>query len=63
LSLDEAVARLLAVASERVISQTEEVPTLQAWGRVLIWASAVLTIWSMVYYLKKALPEIRARAR
>jgi molybdopterin molybdotransferase len=35
LSLDEAVARLLAVASERVISQTEEVPTLQAWGRVL----------------------------
>lgn len=35
----------------------------QAWGRVLIWASAVLTIWSMVYYLKKALPEIRAKAR
>jgi len=35
LSLDEAVARLLAVASERVIAQTEEVPTLQALGRVL----------------------------
>ena len=35
----------------------------QVWGRVLIWASAVLTIWSMVYYLKKALPEIRAKAR
>ncbi|MEN9473532.1 MAG: hypothetical protein RIS48_252 [Pseudomonadota bacterium] len=35
----------------------------QLWGRVLIWASAVLTIWSMVYYLKKALPEIRAKAR
>jgi len=35
----------------------------QAWGRVLIWAAAVLTIWSMVYYLKKALPEIRAKAR
>jgi molybdopterin molybdotransferase len=29
------VARLLAVASERVIAQTEEVPTLQALGRVL----------------------------
>ena len=31
------------------------------WGTVLIIASAVLTIWSMVYYLQKALPEIRAR--
>jgi len=33
------------------------------WGTWLIWASAVLTVWSMVYYLQKALPEIRARAR
>ncbi|MDM7949652.1 CDP-diacylglycerol--glycerol-3-phosphate 3-phosphatidyltransferase [Hydrogenophaga sp.] len=33
------------------------------WGTWLIWISAVLTIWSMVYYLKKALPEIRARSR
>jgi len=32
------------------------------WGLVLIWVAAVLTVWSMVYYLKKALPEIRARA-
>ena len=31
------------------------------WGQVLIWAAAVLTVWSMVYYLQKALPEIRAR--
>ena len=31
------------------------------WGTVLIWVSAFLTIWSMVYYLQKALPEIRAR--
>ena len=34
----------------------------QRWGTVLIYVSAVLTIWSMVYYLQKALPEIRARA-
>ncbi len=34
-----------------------------AWGQVLIWAAAVLTVWSMVYYLKKALPEIRAKVR
>ncbi|WP_284620076.1 CDP-diacylglycerol--glycerol-3-phosphate 3-phosphatidyltransferase [Aquabacterium humicola] len=33
------------------------------WGTVLILVATVLTIWSMVYYLRKALPEIRARAR
>ena len=31
-------------------------------GLWLIWIAAVLTVWSMVYYLQKALPEIRARA-
>ncbi|MFO1293657.1 MAG: CDP-diacylglycerol--glycerol-3-phosphate 3-phosphatidyltransferase [Rubrivivax sp.] len=35
----------------------------RAWGAVLIWLAAVLTIWSMVYYLRRAVPEIRARAR
>ncbi len=34
-----------------------------AWGQWLIWLSAVLTVWSMVYYLQKAIPEIRARAK
>ena len=33
------------------------------WGTWLIWVAAVLTIWSMVYYLQKALPEIRAKAK
>lgn len=33
------------------------------WGTWLIWTAAVLTIWSMVYYLKKAVPEIRSRAK
>jgi cardiolipin synthase len=33
------------------------------WGTLLMYAAAVLTIWSMVYYLRKALPEIRAKAR
>ena len=33
------------------------------WGTLLIVVAAVLTIWSMVYYLQKALPEIRARVR
>jgi cardiolipin synthase len=33
------------------------------WGTWLIYAAVVLTIWSMVYYLQKAVPEIRAKAR
>ena len=33
------------------------------WGVWLIWLSAVLTVWSMVYYLQKAIPEIRARVK
>jgi CDP-diacylglycerol--glycerol-3-phosphate 3-phosphatidyltransferase len=33
------------------------------WGTWMIWAAALLTIWSMVYYLQKALPEIRARVK
>jgi CDP-diacylglycerol--glycerol-3-phosphate 3-phosphatidyltransferase len=33
------------------------------WGAVLILVAAILTIWSMVYYMRKALPEIRARVK
>ena len=33
------------------------------WGTVLVVVATVLTIWSMVYYLQRALPEIRAKAR
>ena len=33
------------------------------WGTWLIWISAILTIWSMAYYLQKAIPEIRAHAK
>ncbi|MDB5890154.1 MAG: CDP-diacylglycerol--glycerol-3-phosphate 3-phosphatidyltransferase [Polaromonas sp.] len=33
------------------------------WGTWLIWLSAILTVWSMVYYLQRAVPEIRARAK
>lgn len=33
------------------------------WGAWLIWIAAVLTVWSMVYYLQKAVPEIRARVQ
>ena len=33
------------------------------WGHLLIWVSAILTVWSMIYYLQKALPEIRRRVK
>jgi len=33
------------------------------WGFWLIWIAAIMTVWSMVYYLQKALPEIRARVK
>jgi CDP-diacylglycerol--glycerol-3-phosphate 3-phosphatidyltransferase len=33
------------------------------WGTWLIWVAAILTIWSMIYYLQKAIPEIRARVK
>jgi cardiolipin synthase (CMP-forming) len=33
------------------------------WGTWLIWVAAILTVWSMVYYLQKAIPEIRARVK
>jgi cardiolipin synthase (CMP-forming) len=32
-------------------------------GHWLIWIAAILTVWSMVYYLQKALPEIRAKVK
>lgn len=40
----------------------DAIPT-RPWGTWLIWTSAVLTVWSMVYYLQKALPEIRRRVK
>ncbi|WP_077034495.1 CDP-diacylglycerol--glycerol-3-phosphate 3-phosphatidyltransferase [Pelomonas sp. KK5] len=33
------------------------------WGTALIYIATVLTIWSMVYYMRKAIPEIRAKAK
>jgi len=33
------------------------------WGQILIWSSAILTIWSMVFYLQKALPHIKANVK
>lgn len=29
------------------------------WGKLLLWVAAVLTVWSMFYYLRKAWPLIK----
>ena len=34
-----------------------------AWGVVLIWIAGILTVWSMVYYLQKAWPDIVDHAK
>ena len=33
------------------------------WGTALIWIAGVLTVWSMVYYLQKAWPDILDHAK
>ncbi|MEY2633001.1 MAG: CDP-diacylglycerol--glycerol-3-phosphate 3-phosphatidyltransferase [Pseudomonadota bacterium] len=35
---------------------------LMYFGKLLAWVAAVLTMWSMAYYLQKAWPEIRRRS-
>ena len=36
---------------------------IQLVGTLSLWIAALLTLWSMVYYLQKAWPEISARGR
>ena len=33
------------------------------WGSALMYVAAVLTVWSMIYYLRRAIPEIRAKTK
>jgi CDP-diacylglycerol--glycerol-3-phosphate 3-phosphatidyltransferase len=59
----------------KTVSQMVAIPFLLYDGRLLgwldtrragtwlMWVAAVLTVWSMGYYLRKAIPEIRAKAR
>jgi cardiolipin synthase len=56
------VAQMVAIPFLLFDSWLFGVVDTRTWGLGLIWVAAVLTVWSMVYYLKKALPEIRARA-
>jgi cardiolipin synthase len=33
-----------------------------AWGEYLLWVAGVLTVWSMLYYLRRAWPLIKERS-
>ena len=33
------------------------------WGNLLVYLAAVLTLWSMVYYLMLAMPQITQKSR
>jgi CDP-diacylglycerol--glycerol-3-phosphate 3-phosphatidyltransferase/cardiolipin synthase len=47
------VAILLLLYHDPVL----QVVDAQIWGTWLIYIAAVLTLWSMIYYLKKAMPQ------
>lgn len=57
------VAQMVAIPFLLFHGELFGVIDTKIWGVWLIWISAVLTVWSMVYYLQKAVPEIRARAQ
>ena len=57
------VLQMVAIAFLLFDGKLFDLIDTHAWGTVLIGLSAVLTVWSMVYYLQKALPEIRAKSR
>jgi CDP-diacylglycerol--glycerol-3-phosphate 3-phosphatidyltransferase len=57
------VAQMIAIPFLLYDGRLFDVVDTRVWGVWLIWIAAVLTVWSMVYYLQKALPEIRARVK
>jgi len=57
------VAQMVAIPFLLFDGQLFGVVNTRVWGVWLIWIAAVMTVWSMVYYLRKALPEIRARVQ
>ncbi|MDI1244654.1 MAG: CDP-diacylglycerol--glycerol-3-phosphate 3-phosphatidyltransferase [Rhodoferax sp.] len=56
-------AQMVAIPFLLFDSMLFDVIDTHLWGVWLIWISAVMTVWSMVYYLQKALPEIRSRVK
>ncbi len=57
------MAQMVAIPFLLYDSRLLGVIDTRLWGTWLMWIAAVLTVWSMVYYLRKAIPEIRAKAK
>ncbi|HZF79371.1 MAG TPA: CDP-diacylglycerol--glycerol-3-phosphate 3-phosphatidyltransferase [Rubrivivax sp.] len=57
------VSQMIAIPFLLFDNRLFDVIDTRRWGSWLMYIAAVLTIWSMVYYLRKAIPEIRAKAR
>ena len=57
------VAQLVAIPFLLYDARLFDLIDTRLWGNGLLFIAAVLTVWSMVYYLQKALPEIRAKVR
>ncbi len=57
------VAQMVAIPFLLYDGRLFDLLDTHVWGVWLIWVAAVLTVWSMVYCLQKALPEIRARVK
>ena len=57
------VAQMVAIPFLLYDNRLFGVIETRLWGTWLMTIAAVLTIWSMAYYLRKAIPEIRAKAR
>ena len=57
------VAQMVAIPFLLFDSALFGVIDTRLWGTGLIYIACVLTIWSMVYYMRKAIPEIRQRIR
>ena len=53
------VAQMVAIPFLLYDGRLFDLLDTHVWGVWLIWVAAVLTVWSMVYYLQKALPERR----
>ena len=57
------VAQMVAIPFLLYDGRLFDLLDTHVWGVWLIWVAAVLTGWSMVYYLQKALPEVRVRVK
>jgi cardiolipin synthase (CMP-forming) len=57
------VAQMVAIPFLLFDGKLFSIIDTKLWGTWLIWVAAILTIWSMIYYLQKAIPEIRARVK